>query len=112
MSTVSSRLIMAPPDSLARKVFFEEQGLGVGDPLPSDPSTTVGEALLATHRSYAPSFEGLLGQADLIDLVINVSVDTHIPILRNSVVPVEFRVSIVRETDLLWALSEYCLQHV
>ena len=46
--------------SLARKVLFEEQGLGVSDPLPSDPQTTVGKALLATHRSYLPSLRGIL----------------------------------------------------
>lgn len=38
--------------SLARKVLFEEQGLGVGDPMPGDETRTVGEALLAPHRSY------------------------------------------------------------
>ncbi len=37
--------------SLARKVCFELAGLGVGDILPGT-DRTVGEALLATHRSY------------------------------------------------------------
>jgi len=37
--------------SLARKVCFELAGLQVGDPLPGD-GRTVGEALLAVHRSY------------------------------------------------------------
>ncbi len=41
--------------SLARKILFEEQGLSVGDPLPGDDSRTVGEALLAPHRSYRPT---------------------------------------------------------
>ena len=39
--------------SLARKVCFELEGLGVGDPLPGT-GCTVGEALLAVHRSYLP----------------------------------------------------------
>lgn len=51
--------------SLARKVFFEERGLGTDDSLPSDPSRTVGEALLATHRSYRPSLRGLLAHPAL-----------------------------------------------
>jgi phosphoribosylformylglycinamidine cyclo-ligase len=37
--------------SLARKVCFELEGLGVSDPLPGT-GLTVGEALLAVHRSY------------------------------------------------------------
>jgi phosphoribosylformylglycinamidine cyclo-ligase len=37
--------------SLARKVCFELAGLGVADPLPGT-GKTVGEALLAVHRSY------------------------------------------------------------
>jgi phosphoribosylformylglycinamidine cyclo-ligase len=37
--------------SLARKVCFELEGLGVGDPLPGT-GRTVGEALLAVHKSY------------------------------------------------------------
>lgn len=37
--------------SLARKVCFELEGLQVGDPLPGT-GQTVGEALLAVHRSY------------------------------------------------------------
>ena len=51
--------------SLARKVFFEEQGLGTSDSLPSDPSRTVGEALLETHRSYLRSLRGLLAHPAL-----------------------------------------------
>ena len=47
--------------SLARKIFFEEQGLAVSDPLPGDSARQVGEALLASHRSYLPSLRGLLG---------------------------------------------------
>ena len=37
--------------SLARKVCFDTEKLGVHDPLPGD-GRTVGEALLAIHRSY------------------------------------------------------------
>jgi len=46
--------------SLARKIFFDEQGLALSDPLPGDSSRRVGEALLASHRSYLPSFRRLL----------------------------------------------------
>lgn len=39
--------------SLARKIFFEVAGLGVDD-APEGLGCTVGEALLAEHRSYRP----------------------------------------------------------
>jgi phosphoribosylformylglycinamidine cyclo-ligase len=45
--------------SLARKVVFDAMGLGVDDLLP-DIGRTVGEALLAIHRSYLPSVRSLL----------------------------------------------------
>jgi len=45
--------------SLARKIVFEEMGLGVNDVIPS-LEKTVGDALLAIHRSYAPSLFPLL----------------------------------------------------
>jgi phosphoribosylformylglycinamidine cyclo-ligase len=38
--------------SLARKVCFELAGLRVEDPLPGDAGRTVGQALLAVHKSY------------------------------------------------------------
>lgn len=46
--------------SLARKIVFEAMDLGVEDPLP-DLGQTVGEALLAIHRSYLPGIAPLLG---------------------------------------------------
>ncbi|HMK54984.1 MAG TPA: phosphoribosylformylglycinamidine cyclo-ligase [Methanobacteriaceae archaeon] len=46
--------------SLARKVFFEEAGLKVEDPLPTDPDTTVGEALLEPTRIYVKPIVELL----------------------------------------------------
>jgi phosphoribosylformylglycinamidine cyclo-ligase len=45
--------------SLARKIVFEAMGLEVGDML-TDLGSTVGEALLAIHRSYYPSIKPLL----------------------------------------------------
>jgi phosphoribosylformylglycinamidine cyclo-ligase len=45
--------------SLARKIVFEEMGLSVDDLLPG-MGKTVGEALLAVHRSYAPSLQPIL----------------------------------------------------
>jgi len=48
--------------SLARKVLFEEAGLEPGDPVPGS-QTTVGEALLAVHRSYLGEFRALRGIA-------------------------------------------------
>ncbi len=45
--------------SLARKIVFEEMGLGVNDVIPG-LKKTVGDALLAIHRSYAPSLFPLL----------------------------------------------------
>jgi phosphoribosylformylglycinamidine cyclo-ligase len=46
--------------SLARKVFFDVAGLGVADYVP-ELNATVGDALLATHRSYLSSIRPLLG---------------------------------------------------
>jgi phosphoribosylformylglycinamidine cyclo-ligase len=45
--------------SLARKIVFEAMGLSVEDLLP-EVGTTVGEALLAIHRSYLNSLRPLL----------------------------------------------------
>jgi phosphoribosylformylglycinamidine cyclo-ligase len=45
--------------SLARKIVFDEMGLGVGDLIPG-LEETVGEALLAVHRTYLPALEPLL----------------------------------------------------
>lgn len=45
--------------SLARKLFFEVAGLGVDDRVDA-LGTTVGEALLAEHRTYLPALEGVL----------------------------------------------------
>jgi len=50
--------------SLARRVCFEVAGLGVDDPLPGTPQT-VGEALLAIHRSYLAPVLPLV-QSDLL----------------------------------------------
>ncbi len=51
--------------SLARKVFFDVLGLGVDDPVPWDGARTVGEELLAVHRSYLGLVEPLLGHPGL-----------------------------------------------
>jgi len=55
---VGDRLIALPSAglhtngySLARKIFFEVEGLGVGDSV-EELGTTVGESLLAEHRCY------------------------------------------------------------
>jgi phosphoribosylformylglycinamidine cyclo-ligase len=47
--------------SLARKVFFEVAGLGVGDRVDA-LGASVGETLLAEHRSYLPALRELLEQ--------------------------------------------------
>ena len=47
--------------SLARKVFFEVAELGVGDRVDA-LGATVGETLLAEHRSYLPALRELLGK--------------------------------------------------
>lgn len=52
--------------SLARRVFFDEMGLGVRDPVPGlDPDTTLGEHLLAVHRSYLPGLSPVIGDPAL-----------------------------------------------
>jgi phosphoribosylformylglycinamidine cyclo-ligase len=45
--------------TLARRIVFDELRLGVGDELP-DTGRTVGEVLLAVHRSYAPALTPVL----------------------------------------------------
>ncbi len=52
--------------SLARKVFFEVLGLGVGDPSPEEGTQrSVGDLLLATHLSYAKAVAPLLDHPGL-----------------------------------------------
>jgi phosphoribosylformylglycinamidine cyclo-ligase len=47
--------------SLARKIVFEAMGLEVGDVIP-ELERTVGDALLAVHRSYSQSLRPLLAE--------------------------------------------------
>jgi phosphoribosylformylglycinamidine cyclo-ligase len=51
--------------SLARKIVFEQAGLGIGDPAPWERKTTVGRALLSSHLSYLKAIRPLLGNAAL-----------------------------------------------
>ena len=46
--------------SLARRIVFEEMGLGVDDELPGT-GRTVADELLAVHRSYLPEYRSLAG---------------------------------------------------
>lgn len=57
--------------SLARKIVFEEQGLGLNDPFPG-MDVSVAEALLAIHRSYYPVLEHLLEQ-DLLQAMSHIT---------------------------------------
>jgi phosphoribosylformylglycinamidine cyclo-ligase len=50
--------------SLAQKILFEQEGLGVDDGLPG-LAGTVGDALLAVHRCYLKPLKGLLSDPDL-----------------------------------------------
>jgi phosphoribosylformylglycinamidine cyclo-ligase len=50
--------------SLARKIVFEEAGLGIGDELPG-AGESVGEALLAVHRSYLPEIRDLRERVEI-----------------------------------------------
>jgi phosphoribosylformylglycinamidine cyclo-ligase len=52
--------------TLARKIVFQVMGLDVDDPLPGT-GRTVGEELLAVHRSYLPVFDGVLADGVLAD---------------------------------------------
>jgi phosphoribosylformylglycinamidine cyclo-ligase len=45
--------------TLARRIVFDTMGLDVGDPFP-DTANTVGEVLLAVHRSYAAAVAPVL----------------------------------------------------
>lgn len=46
--------------SLARRALFDLAGLSVRDPLPTQPETTIAEALLAPHTCYYPALQDLL----------------------------------------------------
>jgi phosphoribosylformylglycinamidine cyclo-ligase len=50
--------------TLARRIVFEEMGLGVGDELPGVGATTA-DALLRAHRSYLRSVHPLLASGDV-----------------------------------------------
>jgi len=51
--------------SLARKIVFEQAGLGIDDPAPWERKKTVGRSLLAPHLSYLKAIRPLLGNAAL-----------------------------------------------
>ena len=52
--------------SLARRIFFEQGELAIDDPIPElNDSRTVGEHLLAVHRTYLPPLKPLLGDPGL-----------------------------------------------
>ena len=58
--------------SLARRVIFTECGAAVDDPLPGGRGETVGEALLAVHRSYKRALETLFN-AELADAAAHIT---------------------------------------
>jgi phosphoribosylformylglycinamidine cyclo-ligase len=51
--------------SLARRVFFQEAGLQVDDPLPTDERVTVGETLLEPTRIYVQAINELLEEVEV-----------------------------------------------
>ena len=51
--------------SLARKILFDKMGLGVADPMPGADGRTVGQELLAVHRSYLPAVDPILDHSGL-----------------------------------------------
>lgn len=52
--------------SLARKILFDQLGIGIGDPIPGlPPDKTAADWLLAVHRSYLPPLRPLLGRPEL-----------------------------------------------
>ena len=57
--------------SLARKVVAES-GLGLTDPLPGGSGESIGDALLAVHRSYLPVVNPAL-ELDLIDALAHIT---------------------------------------
>ena len=57
--------------SLARKIIFEEQGLGLNDRVPGMNEKVV-DALLAVHRSYYPILKPLL-EKDLIQAMSHIT---------------------------------------
>ncbi len=58
--------------SLARNIVFGQMGLDVNDPLPGCEGQSVGEALLAVHKSYKKPLEVLL-ERNLIDAAAHIT---------------------------------------
>ena len=58
--------------SLARKVIFSECRASIDDPLPGGRGETVGEALLAVHRSYKRPLDALFA-AELADAAAHIT---------------------------------------
>jgi phosphoribosylformylglycinamidine cyclo-ligase len=52
--------------SLARRIVFEQLGLRVDSVVPELGGITIGEALLAVHRSYLKAMEPLLSERGLV----------------------------------------------
>ena len=52
--------------SLARRIVFERLGLGIDSVVPELGGVTIGEALLAVHRSYLRAIEPLLAERALV----------------------------------------------
>lgn len=52
--------------SLARRILFDQLGLAIGDPIPGlAREKTVGDWLLAVHKTYLPALRPLLGRPEL-----------------------------------------------
>jgi len=58
--------------SLARKILFTDLGHGVNDPLPGGRGETLGEALLAVHKSYKKALEALFARG-LVDAAAHIT---------------------------------------
>jgi phosphoribosylformylglycinamidine cyclo-ligase len=52
--------------SLARRIVFDQLGLRVDSVVPELGGSTIGDALLAVHRSYLRTMEPLLGERGLV----------------------------------------------
>lgn len=96
--------------SLARHVFFEKLGLGVGDRLPGeDDRRPVGEALLEPHVSYLRALEGLLDHPALHGLahITGGGLTDNLPRILPSGLHAEIRIGSWEIPELFRLLQEH-----
>lgn len=64
--------------SLARKIFFDVAGLGIGDTV-DELGETVGQILLAEHKSYLPALSGVIDRVHALAHITGGGLTDNLP---------------------------------